>query len=217
MEQPISLQLYQAGFALLTGVAAGALYDCFRALRRQINRPGFTNLADVLFWVMLALALFLQTMAAGRGEVRIFMLIATTGGAILYFLALSAYFLKILEKCLNKILCVLRFVIIPAHKLWEWRKKVSKNLKKSFKNGKKRCIIGLARRINIRSKKENQERGECIEEQTGKYIYQTSRIGSGRLCDNHPDEPPRPNRAGEKRPGRTPARRRRAGTGKQHL
>ena len=132
MEQPISLQLYQAGFALLTGVAAGALYDCFRALRRQINRPGFTNLADVLFWVMLALALFLQTMAAGRGEVRIFMLIATTGGAILYFLALSAYFLKILEKCLNKILCVLRFVIIqiPIVAIKRYAKKISQCAKR---------------------------------------------------------------------------------------
>jgi len=193
MELSIFFQIYQASFALLTGMAAGVVYDWFKAMRRQVNSRGFTAVADVLFWLILAIALFAQVMVAGRGEVRIFMLVAATIGAILYFWALSAYILKIFEKCLNKILYVLRFVIIPAHKLWDCGKKVSKNLKKGFKNGRKRCIIGLAQRINIRSKREKQERGECAEEQTGKYIYQTGRIGSDRLCDNYPDESPRSN------------------------
>jgi len=208
MELPISLQLYQAGFAFLTGVVTGVFYDCLKALRRQVNQPGFTAIADMLFWAIVAIAMFVQVMGTGRGEVRIFMLVATVGGAILYFLVFSAYILKFLEKCLNKILYVLRFVIIPIHKLWERGKKVSENLKKGFKNRKKRCIIGLVKRINIRSKSEKKEKGEYAEEQTGKYVYQTGRIGSGRLRDNHPDKPPRPNRTGKRRSSRAPTRRR---------
>ena len=63
--------LFFAG-ALVMGAAVGLLYDAFRILRVRVRLPLLGGVLDLLFWLVVTVALFVYTTTAGSGEVRLY-------------------------------------------------------------------------------------------------------------------------------------------------
>ena len=61
--------LYQA---VALGLAMGVLYDLFRILRVRVKVPLVGPLLDLLFWMLVTLALFLWSQRAWNGHVRLY-------------------------------------------------------------------------------------------------------------------------------------------------
>jgi|GEM_PF-3663472 len=74
--------LFFAG-ALVMGAAVGLLYDAFRILRVRVRLPLLGGVLDLLFWLVVTVALFVYTTTAGSGEVRLYIVAAVLLGAFL--------------------------------------------------------------------------------------------------------------------------------------
>jgi len=214
MELDIIHQVYQAGTALLLGLAAGLYYDILKTIRCCKKRTaGGTIFFDLLFWLGLAIALFFQTMTTGRGVVRIFMLVTNALGAWLYFLALS----KAVLFLLGKMLCFLWIMASPICKIWAKGKNIAKKGEGGFKNWVKCYIIKKIHLHNTKSpmrKKEGQ--GEWVAEKS-KYIYKTGSVGFGCLRRVQSDRSARTDRERKRGRGRPGRSRGRAGVGERGL
>ena len=75
------------------GAAGGLLYDAFRILRVRVRLP-CCGVLDLLFWLVVTVALFVYTTTAGSGEVRLYIVAAVLLGAAAYFWLLSRWFLE---------------------------------------------------------------------------------------------------------------------------
>lgn len=64
-------QAYSLLGGLLLGVATGLLYELLRCVRYRVRGRIFCALLDLLFWLLVTAALFLWSVAAGRGVVRL--------------------------------------------------------------------------------------------------------------------------------------------------
>jgi hypothetical protein len=156
---------------------------------------GVTLLFDLLFWLAVAPALFVQTMTMGQGGFRIFMLVTNAMGALLYFLVFSGAILFLLGKILDKILKLVRFILVPIFKIWSKGKKLMKRWRKDFQNLTKHCIV-VNESINIRKfMPKRKVGGEQVEAQKGKHIYEAGGVGAGRLRGVQPSRAPRADRA----------------------
>jgi len=82
--------LFFAG-ALVMGAAVGLLYDAFRILRVRVRLPLLGGVLDLLFWLVVTVALFVYTTTAGSGEVRLYIVAAVLLGAAAYFWLLSRW------------------------------------------------------------------------------------------------------------------------------
>lgn len=87
MGNVISEQLALFLRSILLGGALGLLYDLVRPLRRLGGRV-WSGLLDALVSLTAAASLFFFAMAGG-GELRLFILLGTGGGAVLFFCLLS--------------------------------------------------------------------------------------------------------------------------------
>ena len=123
MPLPVSLQLSQAGLSLLLGMVLGLWYDLLKALRLRGRRRWLTDLLDLLFWLPAGLLLFVLGMGPGEGQLRIFMVLSTCCGAVLYFCLFSRRFL-VLAGCFWGLWATLgRILVKPLGPVVEFRKK----------------------------------------------------------------------------------------------
>ena len=80
--------------ALALGVGVGLVYDLFRILRVRLPLPLLAGALDLLFWLVVTASLFVYTTAAGRGEVRGWLVLGVLAGAAAYFWLASRWVLK---------------------------------------------------------------------------------------------------------------------------
>jgi len=189
MELAVSFQLYQAGTALLLGIAAGLFYDMLRTIRHRIKRTGVTLCFDILYWLALAIALFAQTMIIGQGFLQIFLLFANFCGALVYFTALSAQTRRILGEMTDKLVWISLFLTKPIRKIWSKGRKWIGRHKKDFRKRAKHYIINL--NFYRKTKKQGESGGELnAQEKKRKHLHKAGRIGSRRLRLSHTDGSP---------------------------
>lgn len=218
MENPISLQLYQAGIALLFGFTAGLLYDILKTIRQCVRYKRASTFFDVVYWLILSLALFTQTMTAGQGILRIFMLLLNIGGGMLYFLSLSASVRLVLRGIAEKIMLFSTFLTKPVRQIWSKGKKFAGKRRKDFQNRVKHYIIKTNYCLKVKKrKKKEQSGGEINAQKKGQYLYETSRIGSRRLRLDHADLAARPDSKRGRSKSGTRTSRGRTRAGKRHL
>lgn len=204
-------QVHQALHAWLMGLLAGLYYDLLKTLRRRIRRRGVTRFLDLLFWMGLALALFIQTMTMGDGEVRIFMLVTNGLGALLYFLVLSGPVLLLLGKCLDIMMKIIQLVLRPVHAIWLKGRSFAKVCKDGFKNWVKYYIIRHIHKIRVRNCAQKRMEAGQVAAQKGRYFYETGSASASRLRGIQPDGPPRTDRERKRDPGRLGRGRKRTG------
>ena len=91
-------QLGQLALALGLGAALGLLFDVLRVPRRHARRACTRAVFDTVFCLTVGLVVFVFGMAAGSGQVRLFMFLAIAAGWTGYFAWVSGQVLPPLEK-----------------------------------------------------------------------------------------------------------------------
>lgn len=122
MGNEIPLQLAQFFRAILLGGSLALLYDFTRVLSTKGNRCHETIL-DILLSVAAIASLFFLVMAE-EGELRLFMLLGTIGGAVLFFSLLSSLIRPLLAFWLDVFLLPFRF----GHKIFNFLQKTFKKV-----------------------------------------------------------------------------------------
>ena len=128
----ISEQLAMFLRSIALGGALGLVYDLLRTLRRLGGRL-WGGVLDALYCVLAVSSLFLFMMA-GSGELHLFVLMGTLGGAVLFFCLLSHPLRPLWDFWLTVLLA-------PVCRLWLL-------LKKSIKIGKK-VFFSLRKRLTM--------------------------------------------------------------------
>jgi len=194
MELAVLFQLYQASMALLLGLAAGLFYDILRAIRHRIGRAGATVCLDILYWLIFAIALFIQTMIIGQGFLQLFLLLANFCGAVVYFIALSAQIRRVLEKTIDKLTWISLFLTKPMRIIWSKCRNWTGRHKKDFQNRVKQYIINVTILQKIKKKKNRVGGERSAQKKKRKYIHKTSRTGTPHLHLDYANRSPRSNR-----------------------
>jgi spore cortex biosynthesis protein YabQ len=132
MEISVAGQAAALTGAVALGLGVGALYDLLRLLRRHMRGRVLGHALDLLFWAAVTGVLFLYAIAATGGQVRIYVLLAVFGGAVLYFLTLSPWVLSLGELLVDGLAAAARLICLPGRVLWLGVKKIKKNLKNVF-------------------------------------------------------------------------------------
>lgn len=118
--------------AVVMGFGVGLLYDLLRLLRQRLRLALLGSILDLLFWAVVTVTLFLFTIAATEGEVRIYVLLALLGGAVAYFLGLSAWVLSLGDALVDVVRALVGLLLLPLRLLGRALKKIQKNLKNLF-------------------------------------------------------------------------------------
>lgn len=121
--------------AALLGAALGLLYD---ALHPTEKCPRWqTGLRDALFWLIALGAYFVFTVTLGGGQVRGFVLIGITGGAVCTHILLGRAVraaIRMLYRILRDLArCIVRLVRIFTHPVCLLGRLLQKNLEKIAK------------------------------------------------------------------------------------
>lgn len=72
------------------GGMVGFLYDIYRVLRVRANlRGGLGSLGDLIYWALACATIFALLLKVNQGELRLYVLIGLSCGAIAYFILIS--------------------------------------------------------------------------------------------------------------------------------
>lgn len=123
-------QLGQVALALGLGAALGLLFDVLRVPRRHARRAFLRAVLDAVFCLAVGLTVFAFGMAAGSGQVRLFMFLAIAAGWTGYFAWVSGQVLPPLEQFSRRCAQKTRQFAAPgqkfAKKVWIFAKNASK-------------------------------------------------------------------------------------------
>ncbi len=147
---------------LVNGILIGVLFDIFRIIRKTFSHKDFViYVQDTLFWIFTGIILIYSTFIFNDGQFRIFMLVGTIIGFLIYLYTLSKSFIKInikiisvlkkiTKKIIDLILIPIKFIVLTIRKIFLKpctflvinMKKTLKNIKmsKKEKNNKKEKI-----------------------------------------------------------------------------
>lgn len=96
--QSLASQFYAFIVTMLMGLTIGLLFDFYK-VTKGIVRPGkiFGYIADVSFWVISTLTVFLLLLIGNWGEIRLYVVIGVLIGAAVYFKLISSGVLRVLD------------------------------------------------------------------------------------------------------------------------
>ncbi len=149
-------QLYTFLEALALGAALAAIYDLYRAARRQgCRRPPAAALfiVDCLFWIFAALACLVTFIVRRWGEIHLYTYLGLAAGSGGYFYFLSRFFFPVWNRafaCLYRLArktyrCIIQiFVAVTAP--FRWTVEVVQKSRDFFIRCRSR-IIDLSRRM----------------------------------------------------------------------
>ncbi len=104
-------QVYIFLYAILAGAIAAFLYDVLRIKRRAIKTGViFVGLEDILYWLVIAVLLFITVYNSNSGQMRGFIFIGNVIGVVLYESLLSNIIIKSSMIIINFIKKVFRFI-----------------------------------------------------------------------------------------------------------
>lgn len=102
MEVRITNELYVFLCTVLAGISIGVVYDLFRVVRGRVKVSGlFTDIQDILFWVISTGIVFFVVFTTNNGKVRWYEFFGVILGMVFYFSALSRIFRRILNWILD--------------------------------------------------------------------------------------------------------------------
>ncbi|MBU5625710.1 spore cortex biosynthesis protein YabQ [Oscillibacter sp. MSJ-2] len=121
------LQLFLVSIGL--GLSIALLYDLFRAVRLRFPRT--TRPLDALMCLLAAVAVFLFCLSSG-GELRLYLLLGISGGAVLYFCLLSELLRPIWSFWVDNMVDLVKLTAIPLHIVKNFFKKTLRHGKNLF-------------------------------------------------------------------------------------
>ena len=132
MEISVAEQAVTFVEAFMLGGGAGVLYDLMRLVRKHIKISALGHVLDFLFWAVVTAALLAFSATATGGVVQIYVLIAAFGGAIVYFIGLSAWIRALGDIVVCEIRRLIQLALSPIRLLLKILKKIQKNFKNVF-------------------------------------------------------------------------------------
>lgn len=172
MEISVAQQAASFAGAILLGFAVGVVYDLLRLFRVRLPIPFLGPVLDLLFWVVAVAALFLYATGATGGRMRIYVLLSVFGGAVVYFVTLSAWILSLGNLIADGAALLGRLMKMPFRFLYFCAKKIEKNLKNLFLYRKKWFKIEAtfgAMEDAARNGAARDKEGECHASEQSKY------------------------------------------------
>lgn len=164
----VSAQAYVFLFTIAGGMAIALVYDIFRIFRKAVKTGSLVTYAqDLLYWLIVALIMFLTIYYSNDGEPRVYLFIGAFLGVVLYALLLSRiimgsllFIIKIIIKVIKTVLFIISYPVrltlqlmaVPARKLVRIARK---SMRKARSNGKVRLskLSFLKKKLkNIRKK-----------------------------------------------------------------
>jgi len=152
LEQPIVYQVLTALYSLAGGLVFGLIYDAMKALRLKIKSMAFTVFCDILTCFIAFFILFYLSMAPGNGEVRVYIIICSAIGALVYFFLFSRTFLGLFTACLTVLIKFMRILQKPIDFLSKKLINFNNNIKKLFQK------IGFWYRMRVNRKAQCEKR-----------------------------------------------------------
>lgn len=172
-------QLGQVALALGLGAALGLLFDVLRVPRRHARRAFLRAVLDAVFCLAVGLVVFAFGMAAGSGQVRLFMFLAIAAGWTGYFAWVSGQVLPPLEQFSRRCAQKTRQFAAPgqkfAKKVWIFAKKRFQNRRRCFRID---CITG--------SRYDPGGGSADCEIQKGKHLYNAGHRGADGVRAHQP-------------------------------
>ena len=123
--------------ALLLGVAAGLLYDLFRIVRARVPIPLLGSVLDLVFWICVTLGLFLLSLDAWGGWIRLYGAAGLLLGGALYFWLLSSLLLKLGFWVADLVTVLCSLALLPMNGVIFLLKKMKNFAKNRFHYGRK--------------------------------------------------------------------------------
>lgn len=117
-------QAYVFACSIAGGIIAALLYDLFRIKRKTI-KTGIvaTYIEDFIYWILVAVIMFLLLYISNDGEIRGFIFIGAILGVILYVLLFSRivtglilFIIKIIKKAIKLLIKVLYILVFKPLK-----------------------------------------------------------------------------------------------------
>ena len=147
----VSAQAYVFLCTIAGGMAIALVYDIFRIFRKAIKTGSVvTYVQDLLYWLIVALIMFLTIYYSNDGELRAYLFIGAFIGVVLYALLFSRiimgssmFIIKIVVKVIKAIIFIISYPIrlilqlmaVPARKL---ARSMGKTMKKARSSGRVR-------------------------------------------------------------------------------
>ena len=79
-------QVFTFLMTIVTGMLLGGLFDCYRVLRRTFKPKAFmTWLADLLYWLVATVVMFIALVFSNWGELRFYVFIGVLSGLGVYY------------------------------------------------------------------------------------------------------------------------------------
>ena len=124
MKPVLSEEVYAFFAMVVLGVLIGIVFDIFRSFRKVlIKKPLAVNISDIIFWVLTFLISVQAFYRFSDGRLRIFLVIASFLGMILYFLTISSaikYVFCVILQIFSKIIkFILKILLTPARFLYK--------------------------------------------------------------------------------------------------
>ena len=120
-------QLYIVMSFFLSGLSIGLLFDIFRVTRKAFKLPNLIiYFEDILFWILTGLIIIGSICICTDGQIRLYMILMIITGALIYFLLISKYFIKINVKILDIVKLGIKKIIQPFKII---RKFIKNNIK----------------------------------------------------------------------------------------
>jgi hypothetical protein len=126
------MQGLQALLSLACGAVLGFLYDLMTACLRRSRLEKLHILFYIPYSLLAAVLLFLLGSIAGRGQLRLFMLLGMLLGGLSYLLALRRLGSPLAAGIAALLACLVRFLLKPFRLLWYVLKKIFNFAKKYF-------------------------------------------------------------------------------------
>ena len=125
----IAEQVYIFLCSVLVGMIMGVVFDFFRALRRNGKTKNIiVYIQDIIFWFIVAVIIITSSFILNNGELRGYMLIGYTLGALMYMLIFSNYIKNIFIFILDFFEKIIKKVFKPVSLVLEKLEKKQENL-----------------------------------------------------------------------------------------
>jgi spore cortex biosynthesis protein YabQ len=108
----VSTQAYIFLYSVLIGMFIAFIYDIFR-IKRKVVKTGvlFLYIEDLLFWIIVAIFVFIHVCYFNDGEFRFYILAGAIIGVIIYILLLSKIIVKSSVAVLNIIWKIIKYIL----------------------------------------------------------------------------------------------------------
>jgi spore cortex biosynthesis protein YabQ len=150
MSELVNSQAHVFLFSVAGGAVIAFVYDIFRIYRKTVKTVNtLTYLQDMLFWILVAVIMFVMVYISNEGELRGYILFGAVLGAILYLLLFSSFIMrvtifiiKIITKTVRLIVSaiifpfklIIKFLSIPAAATGRYSVKAARGVRRILRN-----------------------------------------------------------------------------------